>query len=161
QNPDLWFTLAYAARLDGQYALSIDSYKRGLAMRPSSIQGLSGLAQTYAKMGKSAEAQEVLQQVLAANPRSDSDLQLAGELLLETDPAKAVDLLQRSEAVQRSARTELLLARAYQRTGQAEQAKAMLERARQSAPTNPEVLRAVAGYCRDVGDYTTAIQVLQ
>jgi len=161
QNPDLWFTLAYAARLAGQYTLSVDSYKRGLAMRPSSIQGLSGLAQTYAKMGKSSEAQDVLQQVLAANPRSDSDLQLAGELLLETDPAKSVDFLQRSEAVNRSARTELLLARAYQRIGQAEQAKAMLERARQSAPTNPEVLRAVAGYYRDAGDYSSAIQLLQ
>src|SRR5262245_8074370 len=59
QNPDLWFTLAYAARLAGQYSLSVDSYKRGLAMRPSSIQGLSGLAQTYARMGRSAEAQDV------------------------------------------------------------------------------------------------------
>jgi len=28
QNPDLWFTLAYAARLAGQYTLSVDSYKR-------------------------------------------------------------------------------------------------------------------------------------
>ena len=36
-----------------------------------------------------------------------------------------------------------------------------LERARQSAPTNPEVLRAVAGYYRDTGDYASAIQVLQ
>jgi hypothetical protein len=29
QNPDLWFTLAYAARLSGQYSLSVDAYRRG------------------------------------------------------------------------------------------------------------------------------------
>jgi cytochrome c-type biogenesis protein CcmH/NrfG len=82
QNPDLWFTLAYAARLSGQYSLSVDAYRRGLALKPSSVEGLSGLAQTYARMGRTAEAQQTLEQVLAANPKSDVDLQLAGELLL-------------------------------------------------------------------------------
>src|ERR1700694_4774004 len=90
QHPDLLFPLAYAARLSGQYSLSVDAYHRGLALRPSSVEGLSGLAQTYARMGKSEEAQQTLQQVLAANPRSDLDLQLAGELLLSTDPKRAV-----------------------------------------------------------------------
>jgi tetratricopeptide (TPR) repeat protein len=161
QNPDLWFTLAYAARLAGQYSLSLDAYHRGLSERPSSIEGLSGLAQTYAKMGRSADAQEVLQQVLAANPRSDTDLQLAGELLLDTDPQKAIEYLQRSDAAKRSARTELLLARAFQRTGKSDAAKEMLERARQSAPANPEVLRAVAAYYRDSGDYQSSIQILK
>ena len=58
QNPDLWFTLAYAARLSGQYSLSVDAYRRGLALKPSSVEGLSGLAQTYARMGRSADAQQ-------------------------------------------------------------------------------------------------------
>lgn len=161
QNPDLWFTLAYAARLAGQYSLSVDAYRRGLSERPSSIEGLSGLAQTYAKMGRGEEAQQILQQVLAANPRSDTDLQLAGELLLDTDPQKAIEYLQRSDVAKRSARTELLLARAFQRTGQPDRARGMLERARQSAPTNPEVLRAVAAYYRDTGDYQSSIQILK
>ncbi len=161
QNPDLWFTLAYAARLAGQYPLSVNAYRHGLSERPSSVEGLSGLAQTYAKMGKSAEAQQALQQVLAANPRSDTDLQLAGELLLENDPQKAIDYLQRSESVKRSARTELLLARGFQRTDRLDQAKDFLERARQSAPKNPEVLRAVAAYYRDTGEYDSAIKTLK
>src|ERR1700726_4509098 len=29
QNSDLWFTLAYAARLSGHYSLSVDAYRRG------------------------------------------------------------------------------------------------------------------------------------
>jgi tetratricopeptide (TPR) repeat protein len=161
QNADLWFTLAYAARLSGQYSLSVDAYRRGLELKPSSMQGLSGLAQTYARMGRSAEAQQILEQVLAANPKSDTDLQLAGELLLTMDPKRAVEYLQRSEAVKQSARTELLLARAYDRTGDSDSAVKMLERARHSAPNNPEVLRAVAAYYRDSGHYDEALQILE
>ncbi len=161
QNPDLWFTLAYAARLSGQYSLSVDAYRRGLALKPSSVEGLSGLAQTYARMGRTAEAQQTLEEALAANPKSDVDLQLAGELLLPTDPKRAVDYLQRSEAVKASSRTELLLARAYDRTGDGDSAHKMLERARRSAPTNPEILRAVASYYRDTGQYDQAIRILE
>jgi tetratricopeptide (TPR) repeat protein len=161
QNPDLWFTLAYAARLSGQYSLSVDAYRRGLALKPSSVEGLSGLAQTYARMGRSAEAQQALDQVLAANPSSAADLQLAGELLLPTDANRAIDYLQRSEAAKKSPRTELLLARAYELTGDGESAHKMLETARRSAPNNPEVLRAVASYYRDTGHYDQAIQVLE
>jgi tetratricopeptide (TPR) repeat protein len=161
QNPDLWFTLAYAARLSGQYSQSVDAYQRGLQLKPSSVEGLSGLAQTYARMGRSADAQKTLEAALAANPKSDVDLQLAGELLLPTDPTRAIDYLQRSEAVKSSARTELLLARAYQRSGDADSAHKMLERARRSAPTNPEVLRAVASYYRDTGDYQSSIRILE
>jgi tetratricopeptide (TPR) repeat protein len=161
QNPDLWFTLAYAARLNGQYSLSVDAYRRGLALKPSSIEGLSGLAQTYARMGRSADAQAAVEQVLAANPRSELDLQLAGELLLPTDPKGAVEYLKRSEAVKASPRTELLLARAYERTGDGESAHKMLENARRAAPTNPEVVRAVASYYRDTGHYEEAIRALE
>ncbi|MFZ0957956.1 MAG: tetratricopeptide repeat protein [Candidatus Sulfotelmatobacter sp.] len=161
QNPDLWFTLAYAARLSGQYSLSVDAYRRGLALKPSSVEGLSGLAQTYARMGRTADAQQTVEQVLAANPRSELDLQLAGELLLSTDPKRAIEYLQRSEAVKSSPRTELLLARAYERTNDGEAAHKMLEKARRSAPTNPEVLRAVASYYRDTGHYEDAIGILE
>jgi tetratricopeptide (TPR) repeat protein len=161
QDPDLWFTLAYASRLNGQYSLSVDAYHRGLALKPSSIDGLSGLAQTYARMGRTAEAQQALEEVLAANPKSDVDLQLAGELLLPTDPKRSLEYLQRSEAVKGSPRTELLLARAYERTGDGESARKMLERARQSAPANPEIVRAVASYYRDTGHYDSAIRALE
>jgi tetratricopeptide (TPR) repeat protein len=112
-------------------------------------------------MGRTADAQEALQQVLAANPRSDLDLQLAGELLLTTDPKQALEYLQRSEAAKASSRTELLLARAYQRTGDDDSAHKMLEKARRSAPTNPEVLRAVASYYRDTGHYDEAVRTLE
>jgi tetratricopeptide (TPR) repeat protein len=161
QNYDLWFTLAYAARLSGQYPLSVDAYHRGLALKPSSIQGLSGLAQTYARMGRTAEAQQTLEQVLAADPKSELDLQLAGELLLPTDARRSLDYLRRAEAIKNTPRTELLLARAYDRTGDSDSARNMLEHARRSAPSNPEVVRAVAAYYRDTGHYDQAIRALE
>src|ERR1700758_5721589 len=60
QNADLWFLFGYAARMSGDYSSSVDAYKQGLQARPTSIEGLSGLAQTYAKMGRNQEAQETL-----------------------------------------------------------------------------------------------------
>lgn len=160
-NTALWFLLGYSARLAGEYGTSVDAYKRGLQQQPSSIQGLSGLAQTYAKQGKFADAQDILKQVLAANPRSVTDLQLAGELALNTDANTALDLLKRADALQASARTELLIARAYQRLNQPDAAKSYLQRALNRAPNDPSVLRAVAAYYRDAGQYDQAIATLQ
>ena len=160
-NTQLWFLLGYSARLAGEYSVSVDAYKHGLQQQPSSIQGLSGLAQTYAKQGKLADAQALLKQVLGANPRSVTDLQLAGELALNTDPNTALDLLKRADALQASARTELLIARAYQRLNQPDASKAYLQRALNRAPKDPTVLRAVGAYYRDAGQYADAIATLQ
>ena len=161
QNADLWFLLGYAARLGGDYKLSLQGYQRGLQRKPSSIQGLSGMAQTYAKMGKDAEAQDLLKKVLAANPKSVTDLQLAGELALSTDPNTALDLLKRADSLQANPRTDLLIARAYQKLNQPDQYKQYLNRAQSRAPNDPSVLRAVASFYRDTGSYNEAITILQ
>jgi tetratricopeptide (TPR) repeat protein len=160
-NSDFWFLLAYSARLAGRYTTSVDAYNRGLQLRPSSVEGLSGLAQTYAKMGKSNEARQLLDRVLTANPRSANDLRLAGELLLGSDPKQALSYLQRAESVAATPRNELLMARAYQRLNNQEEARKLLERARSRAPHDPQILRAVAGYYRDTGRYDQALKILQ
>ena len=161
QNPALWFLLGYSARMAGRYQISLDAYQRGLKLQPSSIQGLSGLAQTYAKAGRQAEAQDTLQKVLAANPKSVTDLQLAGELSLSSDAGTALQLLKRAEALQPSARSELLIARAYQRLNQPQESKQYLDRAQSRAPKDPDVLRAVASFYRDSHQYDVAIATLQ
>src|SRR5881227_3339542 len=135
QNADLWFLLGYAARLGGDYNLSLQGYQRGLARKPSSIQGLSGEAQTYAKMGRDAEAQDLLKKVLAANPKSVTDLQLAGELAMNSDPNTALDLLKRADSLKADARTDLLIARAYQKLNQPAGYKEYLNKAQNRAPT--------------------------
>jgi len=161
QNPDLWFLLGYAARLGGDYNLSLQGYQRGLERKPSSIQGLSGEAQTYAKMGRTAEAQDLLKKVLAANPKSATDLQLSGELALSTDPSTALDLLKRANAIQGRARTDLLIARAYQKLNQPEASKQYLDKAQTRAPNDPNVLSAVGAFYRDAGKFDESIATLQ
>lgn len=161
QNAQLWFLLGYAARLGGDYNLSLQGYQKGLQRQPSSIAGLSGMAQTYAKMGRYKEAQDLLNKVIAANPKSATDLQLAGELALNTDANTALDLLKRADAVKADARTELLIARAYQKLNQPDQFKVYLNRAQTRAPNDPNVLRAVAAFYRDSGNFNEAIAILQ
>jgi len=160
-NADLWFLLGYAARLGNDYNLSLQGYQRGLSLKPSSITGLSGEAQTYAKMGRTNEAQGLLKKVLAANPKSATDLQLSGELALNTDPNTALDLLKRADAIKPDARTDLLIARAYQKLNQADASKQYLDRAISRAPNDPNVLRAVAAYYRDTGKFDESIATLQ
>jgi tetratricopeptide (TPR) repeat protein len=161
QNADFWFLLAYSARLAGHDSTSIEAYKKGLELRPVSVEGMSGLAQTYAHMGRNQEAQAILQRVLAANPKSPDDLRLAGELLLNSDPKGSLDYLHRSEELRSQPRTELLMARAYGRLGQPDQVRQWLEKARSRAPKDPEILRAIAGFHRDAGEYEDALRILE
>ncbi len=86
QNAELWFLLGYAARLDEKYPLSVDSYNHGLKLQPNSVRGLAGLAQAYARMGRTQEAEQLLQKVVEASPKDANSLQLAGELMLNSDP---------------------------------------------------------------------------
>ncbi len=160
-DTNIWFLLGYSARLAGKYQVSVDAYQRGLQNQPNSIQGLSGLAQTYARMGQVDKAQDILKQVLAANPKSVTDLLLAGELALSQDPSTAVGLLKRGEAIEPSSRAELLIARAYQRLNQPDQMKAYLDKAQSRDPNDPNVLRAVAAFYRDAKQYDQAIANLK
>ena len=161
QNAELWFLYGYASRLSGHYQASVYAFEHGLSLKPSSVQGLSGLAQTYLKMGQREQAKEILLQVLAANPSSPNDLQLAGELFLSEDPQHALELLSRSEQIISDARTELLLARAYQALNRPDDARRSLERARNRAPHDSNVLRAAAAFYRESGRFDEAIAALK
>ncbi len=161
QNAELWFLLGYAARLNEKYPLSVDSYNHGLKLQPNSVRGLAGLAQTYARMGRTQEAEQLLQKVVEANPRDANSLQLAGELMLNSDPKASLDLLQRASAVQPSAHGDILIAHAYERLGQPDESTKYLNRAKSRAPRDPEVLRAVAQQYREQGKYAEAIATLQ
>jgi tetratricopeptide (TPR) repeat protein len=161
QNADLWFLFGYAARLAGHYQVSADAFQRGLAVRPASVPGLAGLAATYAKMGRNDDARRLLLRVIAANPNSSNELQLAGELFLSSDPQRALDLLKRAEGLDPTSRTELLMARAWRMLNRPDEASRFLERARSRAPQDSDVLRAVAGYYRENRKYDLALSTLR
>jgi tetratricopeptide (TPR) repeat protein len=162
QNADLWFLLGYTSRLAGHYQQSIDAYRRGLAAHPNLPDGLSGLAQTYAKMGNTSEAKRILTQLVTADPKRVTDVAILGELYLQGgEIQQALNLLQRAEAQKPSAHSELLMATAYLRLKQPERAKQLLDLARRRDPRNTDIFRAVANYYREIRDYPAAIRILQ
>ncbi|TCK72731.1 tetratricopeptide repeat protein [Acidipila rosea] len=161
-DPQLWFLLGYAARLDGRYNQSIDAYKKGLGLNPGSLDGLSGLAQTYSFVGRNDEAERLLKQVIASDPRRKDDLAVLGDLYMRAgDYTNALTWLGKAERMQPDARTELLMALCYQHLGQMPQASRYLELAKRRAPNNPDIERSLAAFYRDTGEYSKAIDELK
>lgn len=161
-DPQLWFLLGYAARLNSRFAVAIDAYKRGLHLNPSSLEGLSGLAQTYGQMGRINDAEALLKQVLAADPRQKDDALLLGDLYMRGgDYTTALQPLTQAEHDQPSARAELLMALCYQHLNQMDLASRYLDMAKHRDPNNPDVQRSLAGYYREVGKYADAIAELK
>jgi len=161
-DPHLWFLLGYTARLARKSQISLDAYNRGLRLSPSSLDGLSGLAQTYNVMGRRDEAERILTQVLSADPRRSNDAEVLGEILLRSgEYDKSLAVLARAEAIGPSARVELLMALSHERLKQFDQANHYLELAKSRAPNNPEVQRALAGFYRETGNYPAAITALK
>ncbi|HET6934961.1 MAG TPA: tetratricopeptide repeat protein, partial [Candidatus Angelobacter sp.] len=161
-DPHLWFLLGYAARLDGKLQLSISSYQHGLRLNPSSLDGKSGLAQAYSAGGQTNEAENLLKQVIAADPNRSSDALLLGNLYMKSgDYQGALSWLSKAEHARPAARSELLMAICYQRLNQMDQAMHYLSLAKERAPNNPEVQRSLAGYYRDTGEYAQAIAALK
>jgi tetratricopeptide (TPR) repeat protein len=161
-DAQLWLLLGYAARLNSNYQESVDSYSRALRISPSFLEGQSGLAQTYSMMGRTEEAERLLKQVLASDPRRKDDALLLGDIYMRAaNYAEALDWLNRAERIQPGARSELLLAISYQHLNQLDQANHYLELAKRRDPNNPEVERSMAGYCRETGNYSEAIAALK
>src|SRR4051794_22092429 len=162
QNGELWFLLGYTSRLSGRYQASVDAYQRGLKLQGTSPEGISGLAQTYGKMGRFDEAKRMLMQVINAHPDRINDILIAGELYMKTgEPQTALNLLQRAEAKKPSAHVELLMAMAYLRMKQPEKAKTLLNRAKARDPKNVDIYRAIATYYRETHDYKQAHATLK
>jgi tetratricopeptide (TPR) repeat protein len=161
-DAQLWFLLGYAARLAGQSQRSVNAYNQGLHLAPSSVEGLSGLAQTYSRMGRRDEAQRLLTQILESNPRRANDAELLGEIYIQQGQYdQAITVLRRSDQIQPSARAELLMALSYQHLKQFDQANRCLQLAKSKAPNDPEVQRSIAGFYRETGNYPAAIAALK
>jgi tetratricopeptide (TPR) repeat protein len=161
-DPQLWFLLGYAARLNGKTQESIDAYNHGLRLNPNALDGLSGLAQTYSVTGKNDEAKRLLKQVLAADPRRSNDALVLGDILMrEQDYESALDALNRAERAHPDARPELLIGICYERLKRMDMANHYFDLARRHAPDNPEVQRSMAGYYREMGKYGEAINALK
>lgn len=157
-----WFLLGYCARLARKSQISLDAYQHGLQLAPRSVEGLSGMAQTYINMGKADQAKKLLMEVIAANPTRAPDLAMAGELFMQSgEYGTATSMFERAEALQPSSHTETMLAILYMKQKQTARAKQLLDRALARNPRNTDILRAVANYYREAHDYKSAIAVLK
>ena len=149
-DPRLWFLFGYAARLNARFQESADAYSRGLRLSPSALEGISGQAQTYSLMGRNEDAERLLKQVIASDPKRRDDALLLGDIYMKSaDYTDAVDWLGRAERMRPDARSELLMAISYQHLKQMDMASRYLELAKRHDPNNPEVERSMAGYFRE------------
>ena len=161
-DPQLWFLLGYAARLDGKFQLSESAYERGLRLSPASLDGLSGLAQTYSVSGRSTQAEHLLTQIVSSDPRRRNDVLLLGDLYMKAgDYTNAIVWLRRAESLQADARSELLLALSYQHLNNMDLASHYLQIAKHRDPANPDVQRSLASYYRENGNYDDAVAALK
>ena len=161
-DPQLWLLLGYAARLNGKYQESVEAYNQALRLNPSLLDGKSGLAQDFSLMGRIDDAERLLKEAVAADPRRRQDESLLGELSMKSkDYEAALDWLNKAERIQPDARTELLLALSYQQLKRMDMADHYLELAKHRDPNNPDVERSLAGYYRDAGDLPHAITALK
>ena len=160
-DPQLWFLLGYAARLDSRLGPSADAYQHGLRLNPNSIDGMSGLAQTYAASGRTDDAERLLKQVVAADPKRRNELSILGDLDMRSGNYEgALEWLERAEHLEPAAQSELLMAVAYEHLKQMDLASHYLELAKSRAPNNPDVERSLAAFYRDTGDYAKAVDAL-
>src|SRR5947207_941845 len=161
-DPGRWFTLGYAGRLSGHLADSESAYKRGLQIAPNAAEGLSGLAQTYFRMGRVNDAKRMLLDVIAKYPNRLDDQMMAGELFMQSgDIQQAIQILQHAEQIKPSAHSELLMAIGYMKLHDTTRAKQLLDMARRRDPNNTDIFRAVANFQRESKDYTGAIATLK
>ncbi|HWC20468.1 MAG TPA: tetratricopeptide repeat protein, partial [Terriglobales bacterium] len=157
-----WFTYAYASRLAGHLSDSERAYKRGLQLAPDSAEGLSGLAQTYFRMGRIDEAKRMLLDVIQKYPNRVDDQMMAGELFMQSgDIPRALQILQHAEQIKPSAHAELLMAIGYMKQHDTARAKQLLDLARRRDPNNIDIFRAVANFQREGHDYQGAIATLK
>ncbi|MGA2991857.1 MAG: tetratricopeptide repeat protein, partial [Candidatus Korobacteraceae bacterium] len=162
QDPKLWFLLGYTNRLAGRLDQSLQAYQEGLQKQPGSLDGLSGMAQTYARMGNTDEAKKLLLQVINKDPRRQNDLLVAGELFIRSrQTQEGINLLSRAEAIHPSSHAEVMMAVAYMKLKQPQRARELLDIAKRRDPRNPAVFRAVANYYREQHDYKSAISTLE
>ena len=159
-DPQLWYLLGYAARLDHKLNASVDAYQRGLRLK-SSLDGTSGLGQTYIAAGRLSEGERLLKQVVTAAPQRRNELLILGDLSMRAGAyEEALRYLERAERLEPVAQSELLMAVANQHLKQMDQANHYLELAKSHAPNNPDVQRAFAAFYRETGEYDKAVAAL-
>lgn len=73
--PEAWSELGHALKKRGLYDDSVKAYQEALRLRPQFPQAMEYLGETYAYMGKRAEAQEMLDRLRPVDPTLAAQLE--------------------------------------------------------------------------------------
>jgi tetratricopeptide (TPR) repeat protein len=118
--PDPALIAARAAMDHKDYAEAVRSYKEYLAKKPNDADAHFDLGNAYASLKQTADAKAEYEKAVSLDPKLDAAYVNLGITLMDTDPAAAIEPLQKAAALlPNEARPQFLLGWAYERSGKA------------------------------------------
>ena len=119
-TPDPALVAARAAMDHKDYAEAVRSYKEYLAKKPDDADAHFDLGNAYASLKQTADAKAEYEKAVSLDPKLDAAYVNLGITLMDTDPAAAIEPLQKAAALlPNEARPQFLLGWAYERSGKA------------------------------------------
>ncbi|HKD64987.1 MAG TPA: tetratricopeptide repeat protein [Candidatus Acidoferrales bacterium] len=120
-TPDPALTAARAAMDRKDYAEAVRLYQEYLAKKPDDADAHFDLGNAYASLKQAADAKSEYEKAISLDPKLDVAYVNLGITLTETDPAAAIEPLQKAAALlPDEARPQFLLGWAYERSGKAQ-----------------------------------------
>jgi tetratricopeptide (TPR) repeat protein len=119
-TPDPALIAARAAMDHKDYAEAVRSYKEYLAKKPDDAEAHFDLGNAYASLKQVADAKAEYEKAISLDPKLDAAYVNLGITLMDTDPAAAIEPLQKAAALlPNEARPQFLLGWAYERSAKA------------------------------------------
>jgi Flp pilus assembly protein TadD len=117
-TPDAALVAARAALDHNDYAEAIRKYQDYLTRKPDDADAHFDLGNAYANLKQNADAETQYEKAISLNPKFDVAYVNLGIVLMQSDPAAAIEPLQHAaELLPKEARPRFLLGWAYERTG--------------------------------------------
>ena len=127
-SAELKFRLGWNYSVQGRYAAALEQFQQVIRLDPQRYQAYDFIARMYMAQEKREEAQQLLQQALAAHPDASALLARLGVLLLDVgNPVQASEYLERTIREDPDhAEAYYSLGQAYLRTGLSDRGHAVL-----------------------------------
>lgn len=117
-TPDPVLVAAHAAMDHKDYGEAVRSYKEYLAKKPDDADAHFDLGNAYASLKQAADAKTEYEKAISLDPKLDAAYVNLGIMLMDSDPAAAIEPLQKAAALlPNEARPQFLLGWAYERSG--------------------------------------------
>ena len=112
-------------------------------------------------MGRKEEAIKILRALSLSISRRTTDVVLLGEICSSQGNMMSLHQFAARRANEAGCPLGIVLAITYERMNQPKEAEHYLDLAKHRAPNNPEIVRSLAGFYRETGNYPAAIAALK